>query len=114
MVLASDVGAILPRVAGTSGVFHLTDGYHPSFAELETVLAGALGRKQPRRLSPRLARLGARLGDAVQGISGLRMPFTGRTLRKMTATLTFSDNRARQDLGWKPSYVLDHAAELVG
>ncbi|HEY2952486.1 MAG TPA: NAD-dependent epimerase/dehydratase family protein, partial [Verrucomicrobiae bacterium] len=45
MVWAADVGRILPRLASGGGVFHLTDGQHPSFAELEAALAGALGCK---------------------------------------------------------------------
>jgi hypothetical protein len=32
---------------------------------------------------------------------------------KMTSTLTFDDTRARAALGWQPSRVVDHAAELV-
>jgi hypothetical protein len=46
-------------------------------------------------------------------MTGLNVPLNLRSLTKMTSTLTFSDERARKELGWNPSRVLDHAAELV-
>jgi nucleoside-diphosphate-sugar epimerase len=113
MVLARDVGYILPRTAQVGGVFHLTDGYHPSFAELERALAAALQREVPMRLPLGVAKLGAQVGDKVQRMTGLKMPLTIRSLMKMTSTLTFSDMRAQKELGWNPSRVLDYAAELV-
>jgi nucleoside-diphosphate-sugar epimerase len=113
MVMASDVAQVLPEVARAGGVYNLTDGYHPSFMEFETALANAMGRRAPRRLPLRVARLGARLGDVVQKTIGINVPFTSRTLTKMSSTLTLSDERARKELGWSPSPVLDHARELT-
>ncbi len=113
MVWAEDVGKILSKIAGVGGVFHLTDGQHPSFAELETALSGAVGKRKPWRLPLRMAKLGAWTGDVVTGLTGRAVPLNARSLSKMTSTLTFSDERARTELGWNPSRVLDHAAELV-
>ncbi|MGH9941827.1 MAG: NAD-dependent epimerase/dehydratase family protein [Pyrinomonadaceae bacterium] len=113
MVLASDVCRALPEVAKVGGVFHLTDGDHPSFAELEQSLSAALGKKTPRRLPLWLARSGARAGEAWESLSRGRAPLTTRSLTKMTSTLTFCDARARQSFSWNPRRVLDHAAELV-
>jgi nucleoside-diphosphate-sugar epimerase len=113
MVWAADVGRILPRLAAGGGVFHLTDGQHPSFAELEAALAGALGCKTPWRMPMGLAKAGAWTGNMVNKVTGRNVPLNTRSLTKMTSTLTFSDERARKELGWNPSRVLDHAAELV-
>jgi nucleoside-diphosphate-sugar epimerase len=113
MVWVEDVARILPVLAQRGGVYHLTDGTHPSFAELEAALADALGRRVPRHLPLAVARLGGRVGDVVQRVTGWRPPLTTRTVNKMTTTLTFSDTRARADLGWSPTPVLDLADRLV-
>lgn len=107
VVMASDVAALLPQAARSGGVFHLTDGYHPSFAELEREIAAALGRRTPPRLPHWLARLAAAAGDAGQRLLNRPLPLNTRALRRMTATLTFSDHRARTRLSWKPSAVLE-------
>jgi nucleoside-diphosphate-sugar epimerase len=112
MVLAVDVARTLPGVAASGGVFHLTDGHHPSFRELEDALCRVLGRTPPRRLPLTVARMLAAAGDAV-GTVGLGAPFSSRTLKKMTSNLTFSDERARRELGWRPSRVVDAAETLV-
>ena len=113
MVWGAEVGRILPKLARAGGVFHLTDGHHPSFAELEAALAEALNKKSPWRLPLGVAKLGAWTGDILNQWTKLNVPLNTRSLTKMTSTLTFSDERARKELGWNPSRVVDHAAELV-
>jgi nucleoside-diphosphate-sugar epimerase len=114
MVRVSDVAAALPAVAKAGGIFHLTDGHHPSFAELEASLAAALGRRPPRRLPMPLARAAAVVGDAVESLTRRPLPFDRRVLARMTSTLTFSDAKARQAVGWAPTPVLDSVRELLG
>jgi nucleoside-diphosphate-sugar epimerase len=113
MVLASDVARFLPRISGHRGVYHLTDGHHPSFAELESALSDALQQRQPWRLPLSAARAGARVGDLLQHVTGVSIPLNSRTLMKMTSTLTFSDERAQEELGWRPSRVLDQISEVA-
>jgi nucleoside-diphosphate-sugar epimerase len=112
MVLARDVAQVLPRVAELGGVYHLTDGHHPSFRELEGAICGALNRPEPKRLPMPAARILGLAGDAVTAV-GASFPFNSRALRKMTSTLTFSDEKARRELGWQPTRVVDAAGELV-
>ncbi len=113
MVRVTDVARILPKMAETGGIFHLTDGSHPSFAELESAVAKALGRRPPPHLPVPLARTAALAGDLLEFLTRNRMPFNRRTLVKMTSTLTFSDEKARRVLGWEPSSVLDGVRELL-
>jgi nucleoside-diphosphate-sugar epimerase len=113
MVLAADVARIMPRAAQVGGVFHLTDGCHPTLAELEQALSAAMKRRAPRRLPIGLARVGARIGDLLHRACGVRVPLNSRTLLKMTCTLTFSDLRARHELGWTPCPVLDRVGEML-
>lgn len=42
MVNASDLAALLPSLLGREGTYNLTDGCHPSLAELDSLMAGAL------------------------------------------------------------------------
>ncbi|HXY39937.1 MAG TPA: hypothetical protein VEQ10_09715, partial [Vicinamibacteria bacterium] len=81
--------------------------------ELERRLAAALGRRPPLRMPLPLAWLAALAGDAVETVTGQRAPFNRRALSKMTSSLTFSDERARQQLAWAPGQVLDRIGELV-
>jgi len=113
MVRVTDVAAVLPEVAQSGGIFHLTDGQHPSFAELEAALAAVLGRRPPWHLPMPLARAAAGAGEAIESLTRRRMPLDRRGLVKMTSTLTFSDEKARQALGWAPTRVLDFVPELL-
>ena len=111
VVNASDVALALPQVAARGGTFHLTDGRHPTFAQIEAAIAGALGRPLPRRIPMLIARGIAAAGDFAGRATGRRMPLTRRALAKMTSTLTFDDARARAEFGWAPTPVLDAARE---
>ena len=105
IVLASDVAHILAKIADVGGIFHLTDGHHPSFAELESALASALGRHSPRRLSLRLARAGAFFGDIAQGLTGLRVPFNSSLLCKMTSTSNLFRSKGAGQLGMESNHM---------
>lgn len=111
VVDVGDVAQILNRVAAIGGIYHLTDGVHPSFREIESAIASALDCSLPPRIPLRVARLGAAVGDAVSQIAGAKFPLTSRTLQKMTSTLTFDDSRARRMLGWAPMPVLKNACD---
>lgn len=111
IVSAGDAAAVLPTVADIGGIYHLTDGEHPSFAEIEAAIARALNRPMPRRVPLSVARVGAAVGDAIVRMMGKQFPLTSRSLGKMTSTLTFDDTRARAQLDWAPNPVLDSAQE---
>jgi nucleoside-diphosphate-sugar epimerase len=107
MVRADDVAALVDRAAGTSGTFHLTDGYSPSVAELEMALAGYVGRTKPIPSMPLVAaRTLAAVGDGINALVGRRFPLDTPALQKLTQSLTFSDALARQQLNWNPRPVL--------
>ncbi len=103
MVCVDQVASILPKIAEIGGVYHLTDGHNPSFAELEAALCSEIGRQLPMRLPLWIAKIAATCGDAL----GENSPINTRVVSKMTDTLTFSDDRAQNMLGWEPVGVLD-------
>ncbi len=100
MVLAEDVARFIPVIRQTGGVYNLTDGYNPSMAELEHSLAEILKKKKPVRLPDGLLKFFARAGDVIRII-----PIDTVKFNKLTATLTFSDARARA-AGWNPRSVI--------
>lgn len=102
MVFAEDVAKIIPIAARVGGIFNLSDGYHPSFKEISTLLAKQLNKRPPINMPYFFAKLIASFGDVV----GDRLPLNSRKLQKIVETLTFDDGRARQKLGWNPSYIL--------
>ena len=112
MVLAKDVGRLIPKLAKRGGVYNLTDGYHPSLRELEDAISGCLDRKISFNLPYTFAQLAARCGDGIGFISGKPFPLNSRIFSKLTRTITFSDQKARRDLNWKPRPVLDHVHEM--
>jgi len=103
MVLAKDVADLIPRAAGIGGTYNLTDGIHPSFKELSTVIAQQLNKSAPRLNLPiALAIVLGKIGDLL----GRRAPVNSRKVQKIASDLTFNDDKARQALNWKPISVL--------
>lgn len=109
MVLASDVAELIPKLNGTSGIYNLTDGCHPTFDELEKGLAKTLSVKNPLKIPQTVATLIAKIGD----ILGNKSPINSQKLKKIQSTLTFSDLKARTELGWNPSRVLDNLEKTL-
>lgn len=109
MVLASDVAALISKLNGKSGIYNLTDCYHPTFDELEKGFTKTLSVKNPLKIPQTVATLIAKIGD----ILGNKSPINSQKLKKIQSTLTFSDLKARANLGWNPSRVLDNLDKIV-
>ena len=108
MVLAHDVAHALLDAAKFPGVYNLTDGEHPSFAQLAKVISEVRQYGQAKNLPGVVAGGIGLAGTALEKITKKRMPFSWRTFQKMTHTLTFSDAQARKTWGWEPQKVLRH------
>lgn len=103
VVLAKDVAAIIPKMSEIGGVYNLTDGYHPTFSEMESLIATQLGKKRPISIPLWMARLMGRVGD----LAGDKLPINSLKLSKIISTLTFDDSKAKKELGWHPRRVID-------
>jgi nucleoside-diphosphate-sugar epimerase len=103
IVMANDVAAFIASLP-PAGTYNLTDGYHPSFAELSENIAQQLHKKRPMNLPNAVAVLAGWAGDII----GSKFPVNSYKLKKMVSDLTFSDARARENAGWKPGRVLDN------
>lgn len=102
MVFAEDVAKIIPDAAKIGGIYNLTDGYHPSFAELASTIGKTINKKTIFNLPLWMANIMAKLGDLL----GNKALINSRKLAKIRADLTFDDTKAKKDLNWKPNPVL--------
>ena len=102
IVLATDVARFITGISGPSGEYNLTDGYHPTFKELETKIAGHYGKKKPVSLPLMFVKALSYMGDII----GKKFPVNSLRLNKIISNLTFSDHRARELLNWKSNQVL--------
>jgi len=103
MVLAEDVARSIRKVSGIGGIYNLTDGYNPSFAELSNNISIQLGKGKPMNMPMWLARIIAKFGDLL----GSKAPLNTNKLKKITSELTFEDSKAREAFGWNPTHVLE-------
>lgn len=103
MVLANDVARFVLKSSEVGGIYNLTDGYHPSFAELSRHISRQLGKRVPRSIPFWLAKLLALGGDLLFG----KAPLNSIKLNKIITDLTYDDSNAREAFGWNPTSVLD-------
>jgi nucleoside-diphosphate-sugar epimerase len=104
IVLASDVAAFIPALFGKTqvGEYNLTDGNHPSFAQIEDKVAQSINKKVSIKIPAFIARLVSIVGDVLP-----KFPLNSRQYYKITSPLTFSDQKARTELGWNPNTFLE-------
>ncbi|MCZ4224357.1 NAD-dependent epimerase/dehydratase family protein [Pedobacter rhodius] len=103
MVMREDVVSIILKASQKGGIYNLTDGHHPSFAELSEVISKQLNKPNPFNIPLWFAKLMAFGGDLI----GNKAPINSKKLGKITKDLTFADDKARTALGWKPEPVLE-------
>lgn len=102
MVLAEDVAVLVASNKLKPGIFNLTDGIHPSYQELEDLIANQLN-KNIKTIPHALVKAAASLGDYLSFL-----PINNYKLQKLQSTLTFSDQKARTHLNWKPRSVIEN------
>ncbi len=104
IVLASDIALLIKNLSENvqSGIYNLTDGYHPNFAELSRCISAQLGGGGIPSIPVNIATILAKFGDFIGG----RTFFNSKILIKLSSCLTFDDSKARKDLGWNPMPVL--------
>ena len=115
MVLADDVVEFMQTLAEHEGIYNLTDGYHPSFREISTELATAVKGRRSKVLNIPYVffKIFAVTGDILEKIIKKTLPVNSAVLLKMTSDLTFSDEKARTELGWKPRQVLAELPTII-
>lgn len=100
MVLAEDIAIAIPSWVKFSGTYNLTDGNHPKLSELDAWIAKQLG-KSIRKMPIGPLKALAKIGDVISFF-----PLNSYRLNKLNHELTFSDKKAKQEIGWKPRAVV--------
>lgn len=104
VLMVQDIANIVPLLAEKGGIYNVCDSYQPSFRELEELIALQLGKSIPLSIPYPLAKVVAKSGDYLGG----NAPINTIKLSKITKSLTFSNEKARKELGWTPLSVLDN------
>lgn len=104
VLMAEDIARLLPLVVEKGGVYNVCDTRQPSFGELSISVARQLGKRKPISIPYWMAWCMAKVGDLL----GSKAPINSYKLSKMTESLTFSNEKARRELGWEPLDVLEN------
>lgn len=102
VLMAEDIARLLPLLEEKGGVYNVCDTYQPTFGELSASVAKQLGKHKPISIPYWMAWCMAEVGDLL----GSKAPINSYKLEKMTKSLTFSNEKARRELGWEPMDVL--------
>ena len=102
VLMVQDIANLLPMLIEKGGIYNVCDSYQPSFRELEMVICKQLNKKLPLSIPYWFAKSMAVFGDCL----GEKAPINSLKLRKITHSLTFSNEKAMRELGWKPMNVL--------
>lgn len=102
ILMAEDIARLLPLLEEKGGVYNVCDTRQPSFGEISKSIAKQLGKHKPFSIPYWLAKCMAKVGDTL----GEKAPINSYKLEKMTKSLTFSNEKARKELGWEPLDVL--------
>ena len=103
-LMAEDIAHLLPLLEERGGVYNVCDTRSPSFGELSASVAKQLGKHKPISIPYWMAWCMAKVGDLL----GPKAPLNTNKLEKMTKSLTFSNEKARKELGWEPLDVLEN------
>ena len=104
VLMVQDIANLLPMLIEKGGIYNVCDSYQPSFRELEMVMCKQLNKKTPISIPYWLAKSMAVMGDCL----GAKAPINSLKLCKITSSLTFSNEKAVRELGWKPMNVLEN------
>lgn len=103
VLMVDDIAHLVPLVAEKGGVYNVCDDHNPSFGELEATIAKQLGKRKPINIPYWMAKCLARIGDVFSFF-----PINSARLKKIVTSDTWSNEKAKRELGWQPMDVLDN------
>ena len=104
ILMAEDIARLVPLMEEKGGTYNVCDTRQPSFGDISASVAKQLGKGKPLSIPYWMALCFAKAGDLL----GNKSPINSYKLEKMTKSLTFSNTKARQELGWEPLDVLEN------
>jgi nucleoside-diphosphate-sugar epimerase len=104
VLMVQDIANLIPLLAEKGGTYNVCDSEHPTFRDLEKLIALQLSKSLPITIPYTLAKILASIGDLL----GDKSPINSNKLDKITKSLTFSNVKAVTELGWRPLNVLEN------
>lgn len=104
VLMVQDIAYLIPLLAKKGGIYNVCDSSQPTFRELETLICRQVNKPLPLSIPYWLAKVMALIGDCL----GKKAPISSLKLDKITKSLTFSNEKAMHELGWKPMSVLEN------
>lgn len=104
IMMAEDIAVLVPLLVKKGGIYNVCDDGQPTFGQLSESVARQLGKRKPLSIPLWLAKCLAFVGDCI----GKSSPFNSYKLQKMTKSLTVSNKKIKEELGWKPMDVLEN------
>ena len=104
VLMVEDIDRLILPLMEKGGVYNVCDDSQPTFRELEILIAKQLGLKTPISIPFWLAKSMALVGDLI----GKKAPINSLKLKKITESLTFSNEKAKRELNWQPLNVLEN------
>lgn len=103
VLMVDDIAHLVPLVAKKGGVYNVCDDYNPSFGELEATIAKQLGKRKPINIPYWMAKCLAMIGDIFSFF-----PINSERLEKIVTSDTWSNEKAKRELGWQPMDVIEN------
>ncbi len=104
ILMVQDIAELIPLLIEKGGIYNVCDDTHPSFRELETIICKQLNKKIPLSIPLFFAKCIATVGDLL----GEKAPINSLKLKKITKSLTFSNQKAKKELNWQPLNVIEN------
>lgn len=102
ILMVNDIPVLIDLLSTKGGTYNVCDDTHPSFRELEKSISNQLGGKKVINIPYWFAKFCAKVGDLL----GAKAPINSLKLSKITKSLTFSNRKAKEELGWQPTDVI--------
>ena len=104
VLMVEDIDRLILPLMEKGGVYNVCDDSQPTFRDLEILISKQLGLRTPISIPFWLAKSMALVGDLL----GKKAPINSLKLKKITESLTFSNEKAKRELNWQPLNVLEN------
>ncbi len=104
VLMVEDIDRLILPLIEKGGIYNVCDDSQPTFRELELLISKQLGKRPPLTIPYWMAKSMALAGDLL----GSKAPINSLKLKKITESLTFSNEKAKRELNWQPLNVLDN------
>lgn len=104
VLMVEDIDRLILPLMEKGGVYNVCDDSQPTFRELENLISKQLGLKTPLSIPFWLAKSMSLVGDLL----GKKAHINSLKLKKITESLTFSNEKAKRELNWQPLNVLEN------